>query len=1649
MFKKTVKKKSSNSALPISNSKVTESKKGVIKKISSKTAVDSKKDSPNDRNTSPEGNKLVNTHSLSTPRKSVRNNLEKTKKIAVEEKNKSVKHKSLSTPRRRNTSALSSKIYKSRSTSQLCHTPTSTRIIDSVSNINKRQNTRKNYKSMPKLTSSTKKTKPSVSDQTKKSANSKHKSVGNGLTANIFKDKFQGDDQPKNNITEPPNKRLSPKKSKDDQYLNKNQTNTKFNGSQNVLRNRRKLKNSSAELDFIPASNETSNEDVIFVTENGISKTNVTGVQHKNLSELQKNVLNNVEFKDVNENFNLNKNFTGIQFNATKKESKRREKTITDLSFDNNEASTEDVIFVDENIACKSVISVTDNTEAQKNVSDFTKVDTKKEYHHLNAYEGLKIAIKSPLKKPKKSRTASGEPDLSIINNKTTIEDIIFFDENISCGNTIPKINVNVDQSNSLSEVSNSIESKHGSDHLKAAFIDLNNQCLTITAKIPLKSEELKTANAETDYSLINNETSIEDLIFVGDNIACKNVSKTDVIGVFLNDKKQERSIHEQECNEPIVNSNVYCTVAKLDTDLDDVEFTGHIQLINENQNFTDFVSVAKSSSPISNDSAKGSSIANDEHCLPYKSGDLLWAQIYNYCYWPCIACPDPDGNIITNISSKNFVHVMFLADNCRTNMAKNVMPYAGLKSYKKLVDDIEKTEGKKAIQNKCMIPNRNREQKWYEAVREATILTRVDHSERLEVLKEMYENTRLISKTKMKRRLTMMETYDGDSQIRRDSIDDMSTEMVPLSKRQRSISPFSPQYSPIKAMPKRTKLSLGAELSKEEPSDTWNSTNSLCPDIFEDPNFKKLQLALKEFTTESNMNDKHDESLLIYAKKIWSLKYMNKVEYEQQLYNSYSASEYGSVLTDIENDGSSSSVKRLSNRLKHIAFQRLSTNLNQMNTKPVNELVERVQEERVKREPTRAIEEVIDDLYNLDQKYLFRGVGKFTVCKYCYKGGDNIIKCANCRSWIHVDCATNTRKNNDDSNVRRSITRRRSRSNSTTDSSLNIIASSINKNVNTQNNLAVSSQDAVNDLNTASNDYHLIDSDVLIQSNHEQTANKNQICFECAQNPAPRCYVCKNSKLLDSDEETLICHVQQCLQAYHPSCCRYWPQAKILKSNGVIQSFRCPSHVCHTCVSDDPRGKYQHLTKIIKCIRCPSSYHVNSHCIPAGSQILSSSYMICPRHDISKADAKINVNFCFICVGAGNLVCCETCPIAVHPECANIELNTKEPYICEECESGRLPLYGEMVWAKFNNFRWWPAVILAPTEIPMNIKKKPHNPLDFVIRFFGTHDHCWISRRRIYLYMEGDDTAPIKGKKEMDKNYERGVKEAKRIFEILNLKRMSLLNKGTNKLDPQPYEKIRSNRLVPPVKVQRNLEDILVCGCTPDMPHPCSPEANCINRSLYNECLPKLCPAGDRCENRCLQSKIYPKLEVIHTKNRGFGLICLEPISFGSFIIEYVGEIINEDEFKARLSQKANDFDDNFYYLSLEKDRIIDAGPKGNLARFINHSCQPNCEAQKWSINGITRIGLFALVDILPKTELTFNYSWNRVLGSGSKTCFCGAPKCAGQIGSKYMEDKTKVPDDDQLSQAKVTTKPKGRPRSIKTNEIKVNSAKRSDKKN
>lgn len=89
-------------------------------------------------------------------------------------------------------------------------------------------------------------------------------------------------------------------------------------------------------------------------------------------------------------------------------------------------------------------------------------------------------------------------------------------------------------------------------------------------------------------------------------------------------------------------------------------------------------------------------------------------------------------------------------------------------------------------------------------------------------------------------------------------------------------------------------------------------------------------------------------------------------------------------------------------------------------------------------------------------------------------------------------------------------------------------------------------------------------------------------------------------------------------------------------------------------------------------------------------------------------------------------------------------------------------------------------------------------------------------------------------------------------------------------------------------------------------------------------------------------------------------------------------------------------------YCLNLDSGMVIDSYRMGNEARFINHSCDPNCEMQKWSVNGVYRIGLYALKDMPAGTELTYDYNFHSFNVEKQQLCKCGFEKCRGIIGGK-----------------------------------------------
>uniref|UniRef100_A0A671WLN6 Euchromatic histone-lysine N-methyltransferase 2 n=1 Tax=Sparus aurata TaxID=8175 RepID=A0A671WLN6_SPAAU len=229
----------------------------------------------------------------------------------------------------------------------------------------------------------------------------------------------------------------------------------------------------------------------------------------------------------------------------------------------------------------------------------------------------------------------------------------------------------------------------------------------------------------------------------------------------------------------------------------------------------------------------------------------------------------------------------------------------------------------------------------------------------------------------------------------------------------------------------------------------------------------------------------------------------------------------------------------------------------------------------------------------------------------------------------------------------------------------------------------------------------------------------------------------------------------------------------------------------------------------------------------------------------------------------------------------------------------------------------------------------------------------------------------------------------------------------------PSDYKYVSENCETSAMNIDRNITHLQHCGCTDD----CS-SSNCLCGQLsircwydkdqrllqeFNKIEPPLifecnmaCSCYRTCKNRVVQAGIKVRLQLYRTEKMGWGVRALQDIPQGSFICEYVGELISDAEADVR--------EDDSYLFDLDnKDGevyCIDARYYGNISRFINHLCDPNLiPVRVFMLHQdlrFPRIAFFSSRDILSGQELGFDYG-DRFWDIKSKyfTCQCGSEKC------------------------------------------------------
>ena len=137
----------------------------------------------------------------------------------------------------------------------------------------------------------------------------------------------------------------------------------------------------------------------------------------------------------------------------------------------------------------------------------------------------------------------------------------------------------------------------------------------------------------------------------------------------------------------------------------------------------------------------------------------------------------------------------------------------------------------------------------------------------------------------------------------------------------------------------------------------------------------------------------------------------------------------------------------------------------------------------------------------------------------------------------------------------------------------------------------------------------------------------------------------------------------------------------------------------------------------------------------------------------------------------------------------------------------------------------------------------------------------------------------------------------------------------------------------------------------------------------------------------------------VRRSRVHGQGVFASRQIRKGTRIVEYLGERVSHREADRRYEEKTTDDNHTFLFI-VDRGVVIDAGVNGNDARFINHGCEPNCEA----VTEDRRVFVEALRSIKPGEELKYDYSIGRAKDDPPDVdevfaCRCGAAQCRGTM--------------------------------------------------
>ncbi|GMR31986.1 hypothetical protein PMAYCL1PPCAC_02181 [Pristionchus mayeri] len=530
---------------------------------------------------------------------------------------------------------------------------------------------------------------------------------------------------------------------------------------------------------------------------------------------------------------------------------------------------------------------------------------------------------------------------------------------------------------------------------------------------------------------------------------------------------------------------------------------------------------------------------------------------------------------------------------------------------------------------------------------------------------------------------------------------------------------------------------------------------------------------------------------------------------------------------------------------------------------------------------------------------------------------------------------------------------------------------------------------------------------------------------------------------------EYITCAFRGCSQKMHGDCAEnficseYTPrQAQLLFcADGPI----CPAHFCFHCYEERKKNASR-FGELIDCEKCVRTFHLT--CLPAGAKISSTpgkrKTFVCHHHIEKEPPIKDHMRL-KVCTECDELCTarsasskrngntrmeCKRCTNVFHLKCSFQEVKGLKPGeydndLCSYCLQGSIIVSNQRVLA-FCPFSYlglptgnYPGEAVALSDIPPgvanllggNLGKVGYIPIKWEWKdcdkpFFNLIPASRVQRMSLSSEMNLSPNIPFLEE----------VMSAKKKFAAPTC---PLDNEAMSKTISIVTENVYMKGLG---RIQETEEiEEFECGCKPDEEGIKCNTDQCMNRVVKYEC-PKTCDEAEGvfCANRAMQrNETSAKHELKLAGNgKGFGIFATGTIKPLEYIFEYAGEVIDKEELEKRQERiralRAND--EWTYLMGLAKGCSVDARFKGGLARYVNHSCDPNSKVE--TINVPTRypnstkityepkLKVQAVKEITAGEEITFRYELKKTVGLALDTCRCGAKKCAGKIGKKREKD-------------------------------------------